>query len=969
MSTPEPNKELPKLLEFKVDAVTDTELTLKVKNISGAGLENTLAIEIYPLMSLVSAALNQAAIKAPDNDEPPGALRLDGIVTGPRGWSVWARRESSDSTMVVVLINDRNQGTGAQFRPPIGFAAGAETTIRIPLSKLAKKENVQLSYSYTHGSPQERRDGQLELNSTQGDEPPLVSLYTTHPNPTMVKPGEGATIRWTIKDGVSATLFGPLPGDNAKLDLDTRPDAEEFRIDDGSLSVRVVGLMTYVLQAEVKRPNKANLLVVKMLTLDTANNKHVYINPRQANVLAYGLIELDWAAWGVNQVTLRAGSDTTRVIKLTQQTFGGSFEGSGVMRLSAPPTGATNVSIEGTPDRNDKTVSVIEWKSMLKPDIAGIPLALAVIAPKVALLTYQGLYIADVGKTDPPNPLKKLPFVKKTDSAQATEWIALTAVGNRFLVLRRTSPDLQVASYNIDGTPDAIPPVSLHPDLKRLVSVGRVVFDFVGFAGRAYVAVEAPIQDGRRAYSVAFNSSTNKADVRPEPLLENLPGYRLTTFDDAIYALHRDSGRMFRFELTRNGTLGPAMQAASAVKKVNGQDTSMIRKGLIVPVGRALVVLGPTSVPSLESLEEYDLHNVLRYQSSDPTDADEIPQDLFYTPQKNYWGRCGHGVDVKAGAVAVFRDGSSPRLWVIQPDATTDTLAVGSESLFVRDYVLDFPTRPLSPYINKKRTVTIKHSTAVGPIADRYRKLGIMDVVTAGPREIVGLPNRPVTQFNLEIGYNQANPTPVTIRLQLARRPQTNPDVDYLMEVTFSGPNLTHVSSCINRVVAVQSTLLISNDEIVGSRTQHSSDDVIEIPKPARLDQVFGFLIVNSAEKFNVKIEHLRIGPTYVQDKVQFAINSEFSGFVLKYEGRVPTEGVIMVDLNFALPLGIEVLGSSQPQTRLVRITNDKAKNIQVKVVKLWNPGDGAVQMEGTNQRVQPESNTPVFICQLDYKM
>ena len=86
------------LLEFALETVTANELTVKVKNNSGASLDKTLAIEIYPPMSLVSAAVNQAAIKAPDNEQPPGAMRLDGIVGGPDDWSIWARRESSDSS-------------------------------------------------------------------------------------------------------------------------------------------------------------------------------------------------------------------------------------------------------------------------------------------------------------------------------------------------------------------------------------------------------------------------------------------------------------------------------------------------------------------------------------------------------------------------------------------------------------------------------------------------------------------------------------------------------------------------------------------------------------------------------------------------------------------------------------------------------------------------------------------------------
>ena len=152
------------------------------------------------------------------------------------------------------------------------------------------------------------------------------------------------------------------------------------------------------------------------------------------------------------------------------------------------------------------------------------------------------------------------------------------------------------------------------------------------------------------------------------------------------------------------------MQAASAVTKGLGLPQSMIKQGLIVPVGHVLTVLSPNSVPSLAELEPFGLHNVLGYlgQKAPEPSQNTIPQDLVYNPQKNYWARCGHDLDVKPGAVAVFRGGGSPRLWVMQPDGETCTLAVGSESLFAHDYWLDFPTKPLPPYINKKRQFKIK---------------------------------------------------------------------------------------------------------------------------------------------------------------------------------------------------------------------------------------------------------------------
>ncbi len=961
---------MPALLEFTVQSFSAHELTIKVKNTGGTSLDDSFAIEIYPPMYLMSTAVKDAAVKSAKNQSPPGAMRLDGVVTCPDGWSVWARRESSDSTLVIVLINDQDQKTGAEFNPPIKFPAGAESIIRIPLNPESKRDNIDLLYSYTHGDPQNRIDGKLELKSTPIVDPPDVRLYADESNPTMIQAGELVRIRWRVKNGVSATLRGPLPGDNSELSLSSAPDAD-FKIAEGFLTVRVVGLMNYLLEAEVTRPNnEPNLRVVKMLTLDTSNKKHIYLGPRHGKVLPYGVIEMDWAAWGVPQVVITAG-DTTRVIKLTQQTFGGSYEGYGVMRFSASKAGTETVLIEAKPETRTKSVLVVSWQHMTKPDIAGHLLGLAVLAPKIALLTMEGLFIADVGKIDPSFALKKLMFVKKTD-ATPLEWAAVTALDNRFVCLRRPAStfDFEVAPYTIDGSPDVIPPVTLHPDLRPVATHTRSVFDFVGFGGRAYVVAEAP--SGRRAYSVGFDSNTGKAEFRTEPLLENLTGYRLVTFDDALYALNRESGRMFRFELTNAGKLGPPMEAAAAVTKQGEQDKSMIRDGLIVPMGRVLVVLNPTAVPSLDSLDKHDLHNVLGYESTTSTDANNIPQDLVYNPQKNYWARCGHDLDVKPRAVAAFRDGDSPRVWVIQPDGETYTLAVGSESLFSRDYVLNFPTEPLSPYFNKKRKFTIKYQGALGPIEEKYRKLGVAEISTTGPREISPLPTRAQPQFDVDISYNEANPAPVTLRRQLARRPQSRPDVDYLLEVTFSGPDLSTASSCWRRVSGLdpRNALLFANEEVMGSSTQHSTAGIIEVPRPARFDEHLRFVIVNASEKFRLKPNPvLAGGPTYILAEAFFPINHDVPDFVLKFDGKVETLGSINVNFNFALPHGIETSSSKQRQTKLIRLSTDQAQNIQIMLVQTLMPGDAPLKLHGAAQPIEPMPDRPVFVCQLDYKL
>lgn len=953
-------------LEFTVQSFTANELAIKVKNTSGTSLDKTLAIELYPPTSLVSAAVNDAAVKAASNETPPGAMRLDDVVNGPQGWSVWARRESSDSTPIIVLINDRDQQTGEQLSDPIKFAAAAESIIRIPLNPQTKQDNIDLTYSYAHDDPEDRVDGKLQLKSTQEKDLPVVTLTSDAKNPTMITPGDLVKITWKIPDGVSAILRGPLPGDNSELSLSSDPTAD-FKIAGGSLSVRVVGLMNYVLQAEVKREGKPNVQIVKMLTLDTANKKHIYIGPRQGKVLPFGLIEMDWAAWGVPQVIITAG-DTTRVIKLTQQTFGGSFEGSGVMRVSAGKTGPETILIEAKPESRSKHVLVTSWQHMTKPEVAGQPVGLAVSAPKIALLTTDGLYIADVGKLDPSPALKKLMFVKKTADA-STEWFALTTLGNRFFCLKRNGHDTEVVAFAIDGTPETIPPLTLHTDLSRIAILPRAAIDLVGFGNRIYVVADLPPRGGdyggRRAYSISFDWTNKKAAYRPEPALDNLAGFRLVTFDDALYALNRETGQMFRFELTRAGTLGPPLHAASAVRKENGQEKSMIRDGLFVPVGRVLVVLSPTAVPTLDSLEEYDLHNVLSYESTASADG-SVPQDLVYNPQKNYWARCGHDLDVKRSAVAAFRDGDSPRLWVIQPDGETYTLPVGSESLFVRDYVLDFPTKPLSPYLNKKRKFTIKGFSAVGPLDVKYRKYLITDVETNGPRDVSPLPARPQVQFEVEVGYHAADPAYVKLRSQLVRRPQQRADVDYLQEVTFSGEDLSTAISHVVRASMVGDKFSYDNVSMM----EHSTDGVIEVPRPKRFDENLRFVIVNASEKFRLKPDRVLPGaPAFIIDEGFFPINHDTPDFSLKADGHVATEGVIGVHLNFALEHGIEASSSKQQQTKMIRLATENAQKLEVLLVKMLMPGDPPLQLKGTKQLIEPMADRPVLVCHIDYKM
>jgi hypothetical protein len=489
--------------------------------------------------------------------------------------------------LVVALFNDVDQSTGKDSSAPTRLEAGAEFTIQIPLDPQAARDHIRFTYSYQHGRDEEggrRFDGELELKSPEPDWAPDVTLTTNHASPTAITPpGSLVRVIWRIKDGVSATLRGPLQGGNSELTLSADPRAD-FKLSEGFVEVRVGGSMTYLLQAEVRRPGKPNVQVVRILSLDTLSRKYTYLSARPTKVLPHGLIEIDWAAWGVEQVVLSVGNQASRVVKLTQQTLGRSYEGSGIMRVTAGGNTPSEICRIDAPsgDNSSQTVSVISWVHMDKSDLTGQPLGAAVIAPRLAVLTTDGLFIADVGEADPISALTKLPF-RKVDAAAPARWLALSAAGGRFVALRRTGQnDLEVAPYKADGNADEIPPLNLPAELRPVVARGEAVFDLAGFGGRAYVVVEAALTGGtvRRAFSVGFDAATRKAEYRPEPLLETVPGCKLVTFDNGLYALDRNSGRMLRCSFSGSGTIESLTQAAAAVTGRDGVQQSMVREGL-----------------------------------------------------------------------------------------------------------------------------------------------------------------------------------------------------------------------------------------------------------------------------------------------------------------------------------------------------------------------------------------------------
>lgn len=927
----------PNPLELTIQSFSTEQLSIKVKNISSVALDRSLGIELFIPSYLVNSKIKDAAKAAATSKKPLGVATLAGVVTGPEGWSVWAKRETTESSVVVMLLNDFSQA-GSDLPAPIKVAAGAEFIIRIPLNPQASRATVNILYSYQHGTDEKkdkRVDGKLELKWTDTEQwEPDVILSTNHPAPTMIPPGSVAKIIWHIKDGVSAILRGPLPGGNSELELKNKPLAE-FKLADGYIEVLVISGMTYILQAEVKRPGKPNLEVVRMLSLDTDNHQYSYISPQPRNVLPYGLIKIDWAAWGVREAIISVSGHTTRKIPLSQQTLGHFYEGSGIMRVVATRevnnqrTKVETITIKADPAKSmTETVQVTSWIPMKKPKFEGFVMGMAVIAPMMAALTTYGLYLADVLMDDPTPPLEELTFIMK----QPTEVymnLALTAVESRFVALRMhtSNANFEVVPYTSNGGIDPIPPLTLPPEVRPVGSSPNAAIDFTGCGGRVYVAFESPRALGavRLVYSVGFKNG--KADLRKEALLETLVGYRLVSFDDALYALNRQTGRMFRFDVTAEGKLEPPKQAASAIKP-EMQGRSMVADGMLVPVGRVLVVMNPTAVPSVESLEAYELKNTLSYTGTTSL-RDDIPQDLVYNPQRNYWARCGHDIDVKKDAKLAFRGGDSKRLWIIQEDNVLQSLAAGDESLFAHDFVTDFPTKTLQPYLNKKRQFKITNNTGMQFqwLNEAHHKNGLYDFSVDGPAEVnseVPDPFRSGRTEVVEITYNEADPAPV--RLRFVASTAAGVKHEYLLEITLSGPDLANATSVFKRVV-VNERGAMSAAEIPGTTQQHSTNNPIAIAPPKVLIEGVSLRAQNATTyqfwREATGAERLEALNKYFGDAIQITYNTPV--FYLSAYGA----GQLDINVDFSLPPGIEISAGAQAQTKLIRINTDKSLGLR----------------------------------------
>lgn len=906
--------------------VPTLEVTVKNDDAAQAG---PLLIEFNLASRLVAKVVRDAAKKASTKAEPVRELKgvepLGGIVTAPEGWSVWAVSYADESVVVLQVLNNTNQKTGKTVTPT-KFDAGVALTLRIPLAPKADTEAFTLSYGYNHTRKKETRvGGSLELiPAGLGDwKPPHVSLTApSHKNPTMIDAGEEVTIKWAVKNGVSATLRGPMSGGNNEQALSPNRDSP-FWIEEGSMKIMAVGAATYVLDAVVKGPkvegsnDQPNVQVVRTLHIDIFSaEKYSNLIVRPATVLPNDLVEIDWAVWGVQKATLNVVGRDSLILELTKQNLSGDYQGTGVYRVYSEVLAAENVNLvvdTGDPKHKSnqkETITATLWKRYQPaPVFTGKPRGLAVTQGVMALLTTDGLWTAPVGLTGATQPV----FSKV--QAEGKAWHALAAFGSEFAVLRQTADDYFVLErYDTKG--QRLNSVTLPEDFRTLARRFLTTFDLVGFNERVYVvaAGHAPGRWARLAYSVSF---TPKDEVSEEPLLSRLNGYLMASFDGALYAYQRRSGRMLRFDPKEGGGLEPPRKAASAV---TNEGKSMFKSGLPVPVGSVLVVLDPAAPPSLE-LEPVmgvfgNALNALVKPLRPSRQPNEIPRDFVYNPRKDAWATCGHGLQLEPGAVAAFRSGSAPRLWVIQ-DGETYTLTGAEEELFARDFVTNDPSKELPPALDATREFTLANDSGFDlvPVDDVCRAAGVDGLSTDGVAELLTplALIRNMTRMVIKLSYSSTDTKEVKLRLMVAkpRGPR------YLLEVTLSGDRLGSVTTVFKRLAADGRL-----DDVPDTLTQHNVSQ-INVRQPAPLHARTSFVIINGM------LQELGVSPAVGVEKVQEPATVElsyttpdFKIFVLGAEKA----GHLWVTLDYAMPMGIELSPRAETQRKLIRVVTDDAK-------------------------------------------
>ena len=927
-------------LDFKVGAVTPNQVELLVKNV-GATLVEQLMIEFKFDLGLVTKQVADAVDEARQQNlisqTTASKVTLANVVTGPAGWSVWAMAERTESLAVIRLLNDLDQ-SGKTLATPVKLDQNAQFTVRVPLAPPPKPTHVEIPYG--HRYPNVNRggkqvDGKLEMTTAGSETTPRVEFSVDHKTPTTIPAGTTVNLKWKIENGVSATLYGPLPGANTQMSLSSDALAT-YKISEGSLGIIAVGAASYILHAEV-RGGRTNELVIKTVHIDISSaSQYAYLDVRPSIVLPHSMIEVNWAVWDCKQVWIWVGGDQME-LQLTEQGPSQRYQGSGIWRVNAPKEkGDVSAWLELLQDgqkhqAKNTQFKVVTWDQ--NANFSGNAVGMAVMAPKLALITADKLWLADVGHKDPSTAAD---FKEVRVDAPPKAWRAIAAFDKGFVALQQTKEDgLIVARYDVNGKADGLP-VSLGDEFRTMLRRSNTICELAVLGDRVYVVVEGSAAPGgsvRRAMSVTFKP---QAQVREEPRLEQLPRYRMFAFDNALYTINRSNGRMFRFRHDAHGELDQPAKAASAVK--DGQ--SMIRKGLMVPVGRVLLVLGPSSCPDVDEVEG---DTMMKYSSPKDLLASGPVQDLVYNPQQNHWIPCGHGLDIETTSVVAFRPGVSKRLWVVNPDHKVHTVGGANEHLFAPEFEQDFSPKTLPPYVlesnsRKTRKITVFNQTGRHwvEMTDPYRDAGLPSFTAAGPAEIVRIPQTvgSGSSSRLEFICNEADPVPMTLRF--LSQPADGAAHDYMVEISLSGQGLTEITSVFKRLTRDRLGN-VSITEVAGTRQQHAPNTDIKVQPPKQLVTALTLTIRNRTSYSLIeKRPKAKERDTRSASSFPMRIDWTTPEFLIYAHGA----GEVQFDIDLLLPPGLELSPSTQPQTKCVRIAADRANGLIISSASFKEPNE-----------------------------
>lgn len=660
-----------------------------------------IQIELVLDREVITDNLLRAAEDAAD--QATGRIDVSDLVTldGTDNWRPWARPVGDKpGSFTLWISNDRDE---KQKQVDQAQRGTAPLSIEIPLrGDLKESSFTEVRHRYATAYKSERRrifgfgaESDLELwvranNEAQPAKRPAVRLFAPTEAPHARSLGDTLDIEWEVRDFVSGKLTGPFAGETRVIDLaavDGQPSLAK-----GKIKVMALGTQIYELEATVSLDEGKNTVVRRRLIVDVVtDDDYVALRLVPSVVLPRGWIEASWYVSGVSKARIETGKkaftvlDENNLVDHRQgiQPFYAKEKGKTVtVQLVAEREGGNR------PYETSHTYTVRRWA-----DIHDVELQES--TPGRQDLAYaqrdgQGILALCLGKC------LRYQKVGIADTIDEIDWSSLDEAqhetlactgfsGGLAVILRSLDRSFRLATY-FPGHPLGLS-TPLPDFLASCVLADRPVQVCV-LNGRGYVIVRTKRSGFAWSFPIVEPTSGSaevfemKGEWCEEPLLTAMAAYTLCVCDEALHALDRETGHLYRLapgEDPRGGTLMAPRVCAPAV---DDEGASLVKTGACVAIERLLAVVGSKN-----------------------------EQDIVYNPEWNVWNRCGRDQE---GALAVaFRPGASLRLWALHHDSESreklllKTLSVGSTSLFNPHYQDNASTPPTKIWLEESSSFSI----------------------------------------------------------------------------------------------------------------------------------------------------------------------------------------------------------------------------------------------------------------------